>query len=66
MSHTAEAAGAKAAVADFARLFAEMRSVGQAVTAQSASVAQHGDALGAITARLAALERQRGWTSPSR
>ena len=47
----AAAAGAQAAVVDLARLLAEMQRVGQAVNAQTASVAEHGDALGAITER---------------
>jgi hypothetical protein len=63
----AAAAGAQAAVADFARLLAEMQRVGQAVNAQTASVAEHGDALGALTARLAALEANGAGTQlPSR
>ena len=67
MNNAAEAAaqaGAQAAVVDFARLLAEMQRVGHAVTAQTASVNEHGDALGAITARLAALEANGAGQAP--
>jgi hypothetical protein len=67
MNNAAEAAaqaGAQAAVVDFARLFAEMQRVGNAVTAQTASVDEHRDALGAITARLAALEASGAGQAP--
>ena len=67
MNNAAEAAaqaGAEAAVADFARLFAEMQRVCHAVNTQIGSVAEHGDALSAITARLAALEANGAGQAP--